>query len=125
MLDRVISPNMLIEVAKQPTLRFHYDQRMLEKLAGMASYARQKGVKVELVVNPYFPAFIPRIGNLDTLIADVELATGLTVRNFADAVQTTEAFGDYQHVNKQGARIYMDKLIEVGVLEASKSQRFE
>ncbi len=117
LLDRVISPGMAKDVGKQKILRFHYDQKMLDKLAGMTNYAHQKGVKVELVVNPYFLPFIPKIGNLDTLMADVERTTGLTVRNFANAVQATEAFGDYQHVNKQGARLYMDKLVEAGVLE--------
>ncbi|MBK9015686.1 MAG: hypothetical protein IPM82_17365 [Saprospiraceae bacterium] len=117
LLDRVISPSMVSDVEKQQILRFHYDQKMLDKLAGMVSYATQKGVKVELVVNPYFPAFVPKIGNLDSLMADINKATGLTVKNFENAVTETEAFGDYQHVNKQGARLYLDKLMEAGVLE--------
>ncbi len=117
LLDRVISPSMVSDVEKQQILRFHYDQKMLDKLAGMVSYAKQKGVKVELVVNPYFPAFVPKIGNLGSLMADINKATGLTVKNFENAVTQTEAFGDYQHVNKQGARLYLDKLMEAGVLE--------
>ena len=117
LLDRVISPQMASDVEKQKTLRFHYGTEMLAKLSEMVKYAQVKGTRVELVVNPYYPAFIPKIGNLDSLKMDINLATGLTVKDFANAIQQTEAFGDYQHVNKLGARIYLDKLVETGVLE--------
>jgi hypothetical protein len=117
LLDRVISPSMVAEVVTQKALRFHYDQKMVDKLAEMVKYTQHKGTRVELVVNPYYPPFIPKIGNLDSLMADINRATGLTVKNFENAVTQTDAFGDYQHVNKQGARLYLDKLIEAGVLE--------
>lgn len=117
LLDRVISPQMVNDVDKQQTLRFHYDQKMLGQLAEMVKYAQQKGTRVELVVNPYFPGFIPKIGNLDSLMTDIKLSTGVTVKNFENAVSAVSAFGDYQHVNKEGARLYMDKLIEAGVLD--------
>lgn len=117
LLDRVISPQMVNDVEKQKPLRFHYGSEMLEKLSEMVKYAQVKGMRVELVVNPYYPAFIPKIGNLDSLKTDINRATGLTVKDYANAVQQTEAFGDYQHVNKHGARLYLDKLVETGVLE--------
>ncbi|MCF8247001.1 MAG: hypothetical protein K9J37_18715 [Saprospiraceae bacterium] len=117
LLDRVISQSMVNDVDKQTTLRFHYSPKMMESLMDMVKYAQQKGTRVEMVVNPYFPAFLPKIGNLDSLMRDISLATGATVKDFKDAVTETEAFGDYQHVNKVGARLYLDKLIEAGVLK--------
>ncbi|MBI1227881.1 MAG: hypothetical protein GC192_21795 [Bacteroidetes bacterium] len=117
LLDRVISPNMMEDVDNQKLLRFNYDKNMVAQLAEMVKYAQQKGTRVELVVNPYYPAFIPKIGNLDTLLGDLNTATGLSVKNFENAVTQTEAFGDYQHVNKVGAKLYLDKLVEAGVLE--------
>lgn len=117
LLDRVISPQMVNDVGKQQTLRFHYDQKMLGQLAEVVKYAQQKGTRVELVVNPYFPDFIQKLGNLDSLMADIKQSTGISVKNFENAVSTTAAFGDYQHVNKEGARLYLDKLVEAGVLD--------
>jgi uncharacterized protein YwgA len=117
LLDRVISPQMVNDVDKQKTLRFHYDQKMLAQLTEMVKYAQQKGTRVELVVNPYFPGFIPKIGNLDSLMTDIKQSTGISVKNFENAVSVTAAFGDYQHVNKEGARLYLDKLVEAGVLD--------
>ena len=125
LLDRVISPTMVSDVDSQKTLRFHYSPEMLAKLSDMVKYAQQKGTKVELVVNPYYPAFLPKIGNLDSLIFDVNKATSLSVRNMANAVAGTESFGDYQHVNKQGARLYMDKLLEAGVLQTRTGLKSE
>ncbi|MCU0348888.1 MAG: hypothetical protein MUC59_18250, partial [Saprospiraceae bacterium] len=116
LLDRVISPSMVANVDEHKILRFHYDKKMVEKLAEMVKYAQAKGTKVELVVNPYYPPFIPKIGNLDTLMTDLTAATNLPIKNFSNAVQKTEDFGDYQHVNKEGAKSYLDKLIEAGVL---------
>ncbi len=117
LLDRVISLGLVQDVDNQKVLRFNYDKKMVAELAEMVKYAQQKGTRVELVVNPYFPAFIPKIGNLDTLTTDLNAATGLTVKNFENAVTQTDAFGDYQHVNKVGAKLYLDKLMEAGVLE--------
>lgn len=115
LLDRVISPEMVADVAKHKNLRFHYNTKMLNHLNEVVKYAQQKGTRVELVVNPYYPEFIPKLTNIDTLVMDVERTTGLTVRRYASAVQTTEAFGDYQHVNKVGAKLYIDRLVEDGV----------
>jgi len=117
LLDRVISPSMINSVDEQKTLRFSYDQKMLDQVSTMVHYAKERGVRVELVVNPYYPAFVPKIGNLDSLMNDLSLATGLSVKNFENAITQTEAFGDYQHVNKVGAKLYLDKLIQAGVLE--------
>lgn len=125
LLDRVISANMVQSVDEQKTLRFSYNKKMLESMAEMVNYAKSKGVRVELVVNPYYPAFIPKIGNLDTLMTDINAATGLAVKNFENAVAQTEAFGDYQHVNKVGAKLYLDKLVEAGILETRTGMKMD
>ncbi len=116
LLDRVISPEMVASVGSQPKLRFHYDEKMLGHLANLVKYAQGKGTRVELVVNPYYPDFVPKIGNLDTLIMDVQRTAGVTVKRYTNAVQEAEAFGDYQHVNKVGAKKYIDQLVADGVI---------
>ncbi len=118
LLDRVISPEMVANVGNHAPIRFHYDHKMLGHLANMVKYAQQKGTKVELVVNPYYPDFVPKIVNLDTLVMDVQRTAGVTVRRYTNAVQATEAFGDYQHVNKVGAKFYIDRLVADGVIQA-------
>ncbi len=118
LLDRVISPEMKANVGNQALLRFHYDNKMLGHLAKMVKYAQEKGTKVELVVNPYYPDFVPKIVNLDTLVMDVQRTSGVTVRRYTNAVQESAAFGDFQHVNKVGAKLYIDQLIADGVISS-------
>jgi hypothetical protein len=118
LLDRVISPTMMANVADLPVFNFDFTDEMLAQLADVVAYAKAKGVRVELVVNPYYPPFAATIGNLGALMADIETATGLPVRNYATAVTDEEGFGDYQHLNKRGSRLFIDRLLEDGVLPA-------
>ncbi|MEK7256268.1 MAG: hypothetical protein AAB316_16060 [Bacteroidota bacterium] len=117
LLDRVISPTMQQEVASQKPFAFDFTPEMLASLADAVSYAKQKGVKVELVVNPYYPPFFEKIANLDALISEIEKATGLKVHNYANSIADVNGFGDYQHLNKHGSMIYLDKLMADGVLD--------
>jgi hypothetical protein len=49
---------------------------------------------------------------------DVQRTSGITVRRYTNAVQATDAFGDYQHVNKVGAKLYLEQLVADGVIPA-------
>lgn len=116
LLDRVISAGMVQDVSAQKMLRFHYDGQMLAQLAELVSYAQSKGVKVELVLNPYFQPYLTKLENKLQLMEDISKTCRVGVKDFSDAVAQTEAFGDYQHVNKVGAKLYLSKLMEAGVL---------
>ncbi len=78
---------------------------------------REKNIKVELIINPYFPPFAEKIFNKKELITAVENTTGLKVHDYANSIQRTEGFGDYQHLNKNGARDFIDLLVEDGILK--------
>jgi hypothetical protein len=111
LLDRVISTTMQSAVEKQKEFRFDFDEKMLATLAGTVNYARQKGVRVELVLNPYYPPFVGKISNLEELKSKVEKATGQQVHDYSTSIADVEGFGDYQHLNKVGAKLFIDKLI--------------
>lgn len=117
LLDRVISNTMQQEVENQREFLFDYTPAMLAELKDAIEFARQKGVSIKLVVNPYYPPFARKIGNLDELIADIHRVTGLEVKDYSVSIADVEGFGDYQHLNKLGAKRYLDKLMEDGVLD--------
>jgi hypothetical protein len=117
LLDRVISPTLQKDVEKQDVFDYDYTPEMLASLADVVNYAKEKGVRVELVVNPYFPPFAEKIGNLPDLKTAIEKTTGLPVHDYSNAVSGVDGFGDYQHLNKNGAKEYLDKLMEDGILE--------
>ncbi len=116
LLDRVISPTLQNDVTKHGTFLFDYTPAMLADLADAVRYAQAKGVRVELVVNPYYPPFAEKIANMPDLKAAIEQATGLPVRDYSSAISGLSGFGDYQHLNKNGAKEYLDKLMKDGVL---------
>ena len=119
LLDRVISATLQKDVAKIDSFNFDFTDKMLTELKDVVAYAQQKNTMVKLVVNPYYPPFVQHIHNKKALIEAVENATGLTVHDYANSIQNTDGFGDYQHLNKSGAKAYIDLLLEDGVMETN------
>lgn len=133
LLDRVISDNMVknSDTLSGYKIDFYPGKKdengvkkdslyALNQLTDMVNYAQSKGTKVELVINPYFPAFARQIKNKSDLISAVEKNTGLTVNDYSLAVSGTAGFGDYQHLNKAGAREFIDKMLADNVLTGRK-----
>lgn len=121
LLDRVISPTLQKDVEKQGVFDYDFTPEMLENLADLVQFARGKGVRVELVVNPYYPPFAEKIGNLPALKSAIEQATGLPVHDYSNSITGVDGFGDYQHLNKNGAREYLDRLLQDGILDLPDS----
>ncbi len=122
LLDRVINQNMIDGISKiepytinlEPdTIKPAYLPSMLNKLI---KTAQSKGTDVQLVINPYYPPFANKITNLATFKSKIEKHTGLPVHDYSLAVKEIKGFGDYQHLNKYGAAIYLDQLKRDGVL---------
>ena len=114
LLDRVISEPMLAGVGETPD--YTIEPMFLEDLKATIDLVQAKGIEVELVINPYLPAFAERITNLAALKTQIEALTGLPVKDYSQAVTATSGFGDYQHLNKDGSRVYIDRLLADGVL---------
>ena len=116
LIDRVISSNMQENATKEQVVELKTDTYLLEELQELIQTAEAKGVVVELLVNPYYPPYAKRMESLTQFIQQVETATGKTVNNYAFALQLTDGFGDYQHLNKKGSKKYLAQLAEDGVL---------
>ncbi len=117
LLDRTISPTLQQNVVDVDSFNYEYNEAMLAELNNIVAYAKEKNVRVELMINPYFPAFAEKLFNKEKFINSVENRTGLKVHDYALSIQNTEGFGDYQHLNKKGARAFIDLLVEDGILK--------
>jgi hypothetical protein len=93
-----------------------FEVTILPALKRILDLAKAKNVKVQLVVNPYYPPFADKMINLEDFISKVEKATGMKVHNFSKAIKEEMGFGDYQHLNKYGSRLYIDLLVQDGIL---------
>ncbi|MEL7020797.1 MAG: hypothetical protein AAGK47_04265 [Bacteroidota bacterium] len=116
LLDRVITDDLKNSIADRQLDTITIDQNLLNDLKATVEAAQARGVDVQLVVNPYFPAYADKIANLEEFIAQVETATGMSVHNYSKAVAGVEGFGDFQHLNKAGSRVYIDRLLEDALL---------
>lgn len=122
LLDRVINKNMVAEAGNLEayTIDLEPDSTDLEylpaNLKAMIAVAQAKGTEVHLVINPYYPAFAKKIENLESFKTKIETFTGLKVKDYSSSILEEKGFGDYQHLNKYGARLYLDQLKKDGIL---------
>lgn len=121
-IDRVINEKMVKAVKEQRPFYagpFDYStvEMMFNELVKTVEIAKANNIKIKLVVSPFFPSFVEKIVNLEHLQKRVIMVTGQPFYNYADAVQDPNGFGDYQHVNINGAKIYIDKMNTEGIFD--------
>ncbi len=112
LLDRAISPTMVQDAQQLEPYRSNYTDARIHRLKRTVDAYKSAGARVHFVINPYYPAFARSISNLDSLDARVEELTGVPVSNYATIISEDRYFGDYQHLNKEGALVYLQTLIE-------------
>lgn len=112
LLDRVITTDLIDNISEQTPYTIDIQDELMAILKKTVDLAQSKGTEVRLVINPYYPPFVDKMTNLQDLKAKVEQVTGLPVNDYARAVADVSGFGDYQHLNKNGSRVYLDRLVE-------------
>lgn len=117
LLDRVINDHMVKTVSGQEVDSIKWHSGILDDLKTIVNLAKSKGTQVHLVVNPYYPAYADKIPNLSEFHKTMENHTGIKIHNYAKSVSDLKGYGDYQHLNKHGARIYIDLLKKDGLLK--------
>lgn len=114
LLDRSISPE-LARSAGDHSYDLEPNPYLLQELREIVEAVRARGVRVTLLIGPYFPGF--RVNKLDDLKQKAELATGLPVQDYRDALDNPADFGDFMHPNKKGSIAYMDLLYRAGYFD--------
>jgi len=114
--DRVISPTMEANIVNETAVDLTIDDYLLTELDELVRTVEEKGIRVELVVNPYYPAYIQKMSSFYNFIGRIRGKTNKKVRDYSRALTATNGFADYQHLNKEGSKRYMDLLLKDGVL---------
>jgi hypothetical protein len=116
LIDRVISQHDKDNENELKSYTVRMIPSMVSHLKDMIHHAKEKGVEVKLVINPYYPPFAESIRDsfLNPLKTYVEHETGLPVSDFSTILQAREEIGDYQHANKKGSIRYMQILTAEG-----------
>lgn len=123
LLDRTITPELIQKIDDQYDFYIHYPPEMVRYLKELTATLENAGTVVCLLVNPYYPPFRDRMHDLDRLIALVEETTGKQVVDFSRSITDEKAFGDFQHLNRTGAKVYVDLLLEKGILDFSSIEK--
>ncbi|PHN06232.1 hypothetical protein [Flavilitoribacter nigricans] len=124
-VERNLSEKESRSVAEDYEFIIYYPEEAPEILADLVRYCQQQGSEVQLVLGPYFPAFLAKMSNLETYISTIEQATGLPVHNFSNTVDDFHLFADFQHLNKAGSKVFIDSLFQMGVLSSRTEQALE
>lgn len=114
--DRIISLTMQANVEQDTAVELTIDDYLLNELNELIQLAEKKGVRVELVANPYYPPYVKKMNSFHNFIGRIRAKTGKKVHDYSQALDTVEGFADYQHLNKAGSKEYMDLLLKDGVL---------
>jgi len=112
LLDRQISPQVVAASANLEPYRNNYTLGRIRAFGEVVKEYQAAGTDVRFVINPYYPAFQKTIINLDSLALDIRKETGIQVLDYSKSVTGDQNFGDYQHLNKQGAEVYLGRLLK-------------
>ena len=115
-VERNLSQKESNTIAEDYEFIINYPNSAPDILADLVRFCQSRGSKVELVLGPYFPDFAHKITNLKEFLQDIEAATGLPVHDFSDMHQPYQHFADFQHLNKTGSMVFMDSLLQAGII---------
>ena len=116
LVDRVITNELKKKLTPDYDFIIRYPEEMPIQLGKTIRYLKEEGINAQLLVNPYYPPFVEHITNLDTFIQAIEIATESPILNYATAIQEEIYFGDFQHLNVEGCKAYIDLLLKEEVL---------
>jgi len=116
LIDRSITPELIDSVQTTNLYEIDLHPYLLKNLTELVTSTQQAGVEVRLVISPYFLPYAKRLQNLEALKKAVEQLTGLPVWDYSEALEGAAYFGDYQHINKQGSRAFIQLMRVDGVL---------
>lgn len=114
LLDRKI-PDALLQQASTNSYDLEVNPYLIQQLQATVAKAQEKGLRVVLVISPYFPGF--QVKNLDALKSAAMKATGLPVHDYRAALGKASEFGDFMHPNKDGCTAFINIMLRDGLFD--------
>jgi hypothetical protein len=113
-----IAPEMLASVDTLSTVELRLPEGNLAALERLVRRAREAGIRVELVISPFLPAYRARIGNYEEWKETLsEALGGARIEDFSTAVTDVDAFGDRIHLNQLGSELLLPSLLAAGIFD--------
>jgi hypothetical protein len=113
-----IAPELLASLDTLGTVELRMPADNLAALDRLVRRARDAGIRVELVVSPFLPAYREKIGNYEEwkrrLSAELD---GARIWDFSTSVADVDAFGDRIHLNQRGSELLLPQLLAAGLFD--------
>jgi hypothetical protein len=118
-----IAPEILASVDTLSTVELRLPEGNLAALQRLVRRARGAGIRVELVISPFLPAYRARIGNYDAWKDALSEALGEgPIEDFSTTVTDVDAFGDRIHLNQRGSELLLPSLLAAGIFDLDTAQ---
>jgi hypothetical protein len=112
-----ITPEIIASVDTMRTETLQLPEDNIEALARLVRRLEESGVRVDLVVSPYLPAYRDRLDNYSQWLADLSARLdGHAIFDFSTSVSDTQAFADRRHMNVRGSDLLLDHLTVAGII---------
>lgn len=111
-----VSPSLVSELPRQSELKVSKSIEDLDAIVQVIELSRENGMRVELVMAPYLPAYAKSLTGLEDWQSWIEDTTGIEVHNFSDSLHENREFADRFHLNLDGSKHFVQMLADSGIL---------
>jgi hypothetical protein len=119
LMQRSMNANLQNEVGETEEIIYENQPGILEEMKALIDRLEKAGVAVRLIVNPYYPPYIRRMTSYPDWRKRLERELGRPVLDYSQVISRPQYFGDYLHLNQNGAKEYMNLLFTEGLFKES------
>jgi hypothetical protein len=113
-----IGPELLASLDTLGTVELRMPADNLAALKRLVERARQAGIRVELVISPFLPAYREKLGNYEEWKGTLSTELGgARIWDLSAVVADVDAFGDRIHLNQRGSELLIPHLMAAGVFD--------
>lgn len=119
LMQRSMNTELQNRVGGTEEIIYENQPGILQAMTALIQRLEKAGTRVHLLVNPYYPPYIRRMTSYPEWRKRLERELERPVLDYAQAISRPECFGDYLHLNQNGAKEYMNLLFTEGLFKQS------
>ena len=113
-----IGPELLASLDTLGTVELRMPADNLAALKRLVERARGAGIRVELVISPFLPAYREKMGNYEEWKGRLSAELGgARIWDLSTVVADVDAFGDRVHLNQRGSELLLPHLLVAGLFD--------
>ena len=116
-MDSKLNEEMLGAMVEDSDSSLHKVAENAEAIKEVLRLAKEHGVKVKVLIAPYYPRYRDRLTEAEEWIDWVRNEIDVDVEDHSRLLLDPACFADHLHLNEQGARILAEKLNAVGFFD--------